>query len=160
MEIQKDKVAIIDYTLKSDSGDVLDSSKGGQPLAYLHGRANIIPGLEKALEGQAPGDEIEVAVPPEQGYGARNESLRQKVDRSQFAGVQDLEVGMHFRVPSERGDMIIRVEEIDGDSVTIDGNHLLAGQTLHFEVTVRDVREATEEEKAHGHVHGPDGHPH
>ena len=160
MQITKDKVATIDYTLKNDAGDVIDTSDGREPLAYLHGRANIIPGLESALEGQSPGDEIEVSVPPEEGYGIRNESLRQKVDRSQFQGIDELEIGMHFRVPSERGDMIIRVDEIEEDTVTIDGNHMLAGQTLHFAVTVRDVREATEEEKAHGHVHGPGGHHH
>ena len=160
MQITKDKVATIDYTLKNDAGDVLDTSDGGQPLSYLHGARNIIPGLESALEGQSPGDELAVSVPPEQAYGVRNEGLRQEVDRSQFKDVDELQVGMQFRVPTNQGDMIIHVAEIDGDSVTVDGNHQLAGQTLHFDVTVRDVREATEEEKAHGHVHSPGGHAH
>ena len=160
MQITKDKVATIDYTLKNEAGEVLDSSQGGEPLAYLHGANNIIPGLESALEGQAAGDEIQVSVPPEQAYGVRNEALRQEVDKSQFSGVDDLKVGMHFRVPSEQGDMVIRVADIEGDSVTVDGNHQLAGMTLQFDVTVKDVREATEEEKNHGHVHGPGGHHH
>ena len=160
MQITKDKVATIDYTLKNDAGDVLDSSVGGEPLAYLHGASNIIPGLEDALEGQSAGNEIEVSVPPEQGYGVRNESLKQQVDRKEFEGVDDLQVGMQFRVPSEQGDMVIRVSEIQDDNVTVDGNHELAGMTLHFAVTVKDVRDATDEEKSHGHVHGPGGHHH
>lgn len=160
MQITKDKVAIIDYTLKNEAGEVLDSSQGGEPLAYLHGANNIIPGLESALEGQAAGDEIQVSVPPEEAYGVRNEALRQEVDKSQFSGVEDLQVGMQFRVPSQQGDMVIRVADIADDTVTVDGNHQLAGMTLHFDVTVKDVREATDEEKAHGHVHGPGGHHH
>ncbi len=160
MQITKDKVATIDYTLKNDAGEVLDSSPDGQPLAYLHGAKNIIPGLEAALEGQTAGEEIQVSVPPEQAYGIQNDSLKQQVARSQFEGVEDLAVGMQFRVPSNQGDVVVRVTEIEGDSVTVDGNHQLAGQTLHFEVTVKEVREATEEEKQHGHVHGPGGHQH
>lgn len=160
MQITKDKVATIDYTLKNDAGDVLDTSEGGQPLAYLHGAKNIIPGLESALEGQSAGDEIEVTVPPEQAYGVRNEALEQQVDRSQFEGVDNLQVGMHFRVPSNQGDVVVRVADIQGDTVTVDGNHQLAGQTLHFKVNVKDVRDATDEEKTHGHVHGPGGHHH
>lgn len=160
MQITKDKVATIDYTLKNDEGEVLDSSDDGQPLAYLHGANNIIPGLENALEGQTVGDEVDVTVPPEQAYGVRNEGLKQEVDRSQFEGVDDLQVGMQFRVPSNQGDLVIRVAEIEGDKVTVDGNHQLAGETLHFNVTVKDVREATDEEKNHGHVHNPSGHTH
>ncbi len=160
MEITKDKVATIDYTLKNDAGDVLDTSQGAQPLSYLHGARNIIPGLESALEGQSPGDELEVTVPPDQAYGTRNEGLRQQVDRSQFKDVDNLEVGMQFRVPTNQGDMVVHVADIEGDTVTVDGNHQLAGMTLHFDVAVRDVREATEEEKSHGHVHGANGHAH
>ncbi len=160
MQITKDKVAIIDYTLKNDVGDVIDTSEGGEPLAYLHGAGNIIPGLETALDGKSVGNEIQVSVPPEQGYGIRDESLLQRVDRDDFEGIDDLEVGMYFRVPSEQGDAIIRVAEINDDAVTVDGNHELAGQTLHFAVTVREVRDATEEEKSHGHVHGEGGHHH
>lgn len=160
MQITKEKVAIIDYTLKNEAGEVLDSSQEREPLAYLHGASNIIPGLESALEGQAPGAEIEVTVPPEQAYGVRNEALKQEVARSQFEGVDDLQVGMQFRVPSNQGDMVIRVAEIEDDKVVVDGNHQLAGMTLHFEVKVKDVREATEEEKAHGHVHAPGGNAH
>lgn len=160
MEITKDKVATIDYTLKNAEGQLLDTSEGGEPLAYLHGANNIIPGLESALEGQSAGDEIEVTVPPEQGYGIRNEALEQRVERSQFEGVDNLQVGMQFRVPSDQGDVVVRVSEIEGDTVTVDGNHQLAGQTLHFKVNVKEVREATDEEKDHGHVHGAGGHHH
>jgi FKBP-type peptidyl-prolyl cis-trans isomerase SlyD len=160
MQIGKNKVATIDYTLKNDAGEVLDSSDGGHPLAYLHGAGNIIPGLEKALESKSPGDNLQVTVPPEDAYGIRDESLRQVVNLSQFDSIDKLEVGMQFLVPSDEGDRVIRVEEIKGNKVTIDGNHQLAGLTLHFDVTVREVRDATKEEKAHGHVHGPGGHHH
>lgn len=161
MQISKHKVVAIDYLLTNDAGEVLDRSQEGTPLMYVHGVGAIIPGLESELEGKSPGDRIEVTVLPEQAYGPRNESLQQEVDRDHFADVTDLEVGMQFRVPTQDGqDAVITVVEINDDTVTVDGNHELAGVTLNFDVSVRDVRDATEEEIAHGHVHGPGGHQH
>jgi FKBP-type peptidyl-prolyl cis-trans isomerase SlyD len=160
MQITKNKVATFDYTLKNDQGEVLDSSDGGHPLAYLHGVGSLIPGLEKALEGRSPGDSLQVSIPPKDAYGLRDESLRQQVSLSQFDSVDNLQIGMQFLLPSEDGDRVVRVEEIQGNKVTIDGNHQLAGMTLHFDVTIREVRDATKAEKAHGHVHGPGGHHH
>ncbi|MBI3171754.1 MAG: peptidylprolyl isomerase, partial [Hydrocarboniphaga effusa] len=137
-------------------GDVLDSSSGGEPLAYLHGMGNQIPGLEKALAGKTAGDKLKVIVPPEQGYGLRDEKLVQQVPRRAFQGVSELKPGMRFN--SQSG--AVTVTRVLGDMVTVDGNHALAGETLNFEVEVTQVREATGEELAHGHVHGAGGHHH
>ena len=158
MQIKKDSVVSIDYILTDDQGNVLDSSKGREPLAYLHGYGGIIPGLESQLDGWQTGDQLQVSVAPEDGYGQRNESLCQEVPRSQFDGIDDLDVGMRFRVDSNAGPMVITVTEINDDSVTVDGNHPLAGVPLNFDVTVRDVRDATAEELEHGHAHPPGGH--
>ena len=161
MDISKDKVVAIDYKLTDNDGQVLDSSEGQEPLFYLHGAGNIIPGLENSLEGKSTGDQLQVTVAPAEGYGERNDELKQQVLREQFEGIDDLELGMQFRVPTESGQhIVVTVVEIGEDVVTIDGNHALAGVTLNFDVTVREVREATEEELSHGHVHGPGGHEH
>ena len=158
MQVSKHKVVSIDYTLKADDGRVIDSSQGGTPLSYLHGEGNIIPGLERALEGKAQGEQLQVSVAPADGYGERVDELRQIVSRAEFGDV-DLEVGMQFRASADGdSEMIVEVVEIDGDSVTIDGNHALAGETLHFDVTVQEIRDATSEEIAHGHVHQAGGH--
>ena len=161
MQIEKHKVAMINYTLKNEAGEVLDTSEGQEPMAYIQGIGNLIPGLESALEGKSAGEALQVTIAPEQAYGLHDENLIQVVDRSVFQGGQELEVGMQFHAQSERGDtQVIWVANIDGDEVTIDANHPLAGETLHFDVTVVDVREATEAELDHGHVHGPGGHQH
>jgi FKBP-type peptidyl-prolyl cis-trans isomerase SlyD len=157
MQIKKDSVVSIDYILTDDQGNVLDSSEGREPLAYLHGYGGIIPGLESQLDGKQTGDQLQVNVAPEDGYGQRNESLCQEVPRSQFDGIDDLDVGMRFRVDSNAGPMVITVTEIKDDSVTVDGNHPLAGVPLNFDVTVREVRDATSEELEHGHVHPSGG---
>ena len=160
MQIAENAVVTIDYTLTDDDGQVLDSSEGREPLLYLHGTGGIIPGLEQELDGKQVGDQLQVAVAPEDGYGERNEALRQDVERDQFAGIDDLDLGMQFRVDSDAGPMVVTVVEIAEGVVTIDGNHPLAGVNLNFAVTVREVRAATEEELAHGHTHGPCGHSH
>lgn len=155
MQIAKNTVALIDYVLKGEAGQVIDSTEGGDPLPYLHGAGMIIPGLEAELLGKSEGDSFEVTVPPEQGYGTRNDGLQQEVDREEFKEIDDLAVGMQFRVDVGDGqNMVFTVMEIADDKVTLDGNHALAGITLNFAVTVREVREATEEEIAHGHPHG------
>lgn len=154
MKIAQHQVVSIDYELKNDNGDVLDTSAGQQPLTYLHGTGGLIPGLEKALEGKAVEDALEVSIPPAEAYGEFNESLVQKVTKSAFEGVDKVEPGMQFQAQGNDGEVQrIMVVEVEGEDVTIDANHPLAGQTLHFSVQVRDIREATEEEKAHGHVH-------
>jgi len=160
MRIDKNTVVAIDYVLKDDSGQVLDSSDGREPLAYLHGADAIIPGLERALDGKDVGDQLDVAVAAKDGYGERNDALQQNVPREQFDGVDDLELGMQFRVDSNAGPMVVTVIDIADDMITIDGNHPLAGVNLNFSVTVREVRAATDEEVQHGHAHGDGGHSH
>ena len=160
MQISKNKVVTIDYTLTNDEGKVLDSSQGQDPLAYIHGVGNIIPGLEEALEGKQAGDALTVTVDPEKGYGLRNDELTQTVSRDLFQGVEELSVGMQFQADGGQGPQVVTVTSIEGDDVTIDGNHPLAGATLNFDVSIVGVREAEEEELAHGHVHGPGGHNH
>ena len=160
MRVAKNKVVSIDYTLTADDGTVLDSSEGSEPLAYLHGVGGLIPGLENALEGKGVGDTFKVTVPPKDGYGELDAGLIQKVARKQFAGIDDLEVGMEFTVSGKGGPRMVRIVEIEGKDITIDGNHEMAGMTLHFDVAIRDIREATKEEKEHGHAHSPGGHHH
>lgn len=160
MQIANDVVASIEYTLTDDKGNVIDSSVGGEPLAYLHGAGNIIPGLESALEGKKVGDSFKVSVAPAEGYGEKDEGLLQVVPRSMFRGVDQVEVGMQFHAQTDYGMQVITVAKVEGDNVTVDGNHPLAGQNLNFDVKVVEVRAATAEELEHGHVHGPGGHHH
>ena len=153
MQIAKDKVVIIDYTLTDDQGEVIDTSKDGEPLSYIQGTGDIIPGLENALEGRAVGETLKVSIPPQDGYGLRDEELVHVVSREIFRDAEGLEVGAQFQGRTDGEAHIFTVMEISGDEVTIDGNHPLAGMTLNFDVTVREVREATAEELSHGHVH-------
>lgn len=161
MQVTKDKVVGFDYHLTTDDGQVLDSSREREPLFYVHGYQGIIPGLHAAMEGKSEGDEFQVRIPPEDAYGPRNEGLQQQVDADQFEQVEDLQVGMQFRVATEDGQQVVlRVVEIGDEKVTVDGNHPLAGVPLNFEIAVREVRDATPEEIQHGHAHGPGGHQH
>lgn len=160
MQITENVVALIEYTLTDDSGEVLDSSVGGEPLGYLHGAGNIIPGLEDALEGKKAGDAFKITIAPADAYGEKNEGLLQEVPREMFQGVDEIEVGMQFHAQTDHGMQVITVAKVDANTVTVDGNHPLAGQTLHFDVKVIEVRAATQEELDHGHVHGHGGHHH
>ena len=160
MTITKDHVVEIDYKLTNDDGQVLDTSEGAAPLAYLHGHNNIVMGLEKELEGKKEGDNFQAKVNPSEGYGDRVEQLVSQVPKDEFSTIPDLQEGMQLQAQTEQGFQIFTVVKIDGDTVTVDGNHPLAGQTLHFEVTVKSVRAASDEEIAHGHVHGPGGAEH
>ena len=161
MQIAANCVAYIHYTLKDDAGSVLDTSAGGEPLAYLHGAGNIVPGLEKALEGKQAGDELEVTIEPEEAYGDYSVELVAVLNRSMFEGVDELEVGMQFHASAPNGGMqIVTIRDIEGDDVTVDGNHPLAGQRLNFKVKEVNVRDAQPEEIAHGHIHGEGGHHH
>ncbi len=160
MQIANNVVASIEYTLTDDQGTVIDSSVGGEPLSYLHGAGNIVPGLEDALAGKKVGDSFKVSIPPAEGYGEKNDALLQVVPRSMFHGVDQVEAGMQFHAQTDYGMQVITVTQVEGDNVTVDGNHPLAGQTLNFDVKVLEVRAASEEELEHGHVHGPGGHHH
>lgn len=153
MQATKDHVVSIEYVLRDTEGEVIDQSAADQPLSYLHGHENIVPGLEEAIEGHSEGDEVTATVAPEQGYGPYRDELIQTVKREQFEGVESLSPGMSFHAESSDGPMIVTVTDIDGDDVTVDGNHVLAGQTLDFSVNITAVREATENEREHGHVH-------
>jgi len=160
MQIAKNAVVQIHYTLKNDAGEVLDSSQGSDPLAYLQGHGNLIAGLEQALEGKLAGDKLNVSIAPENAYGVRDESLIQDVPRSAFQGIDQVEVGMQFNADSNHGPRLVTVTKVSDKTVTVDGNHPLADQTLHFDVQVIEVRTASDEELSHGHVHGPGGHHH
>ncbi|MEJ2552698.1 MAG: peptidylprolyl isomerase [Gammaproteobacteria bacterium] len=160
MQVAKNKVISIDYTLTDAQGAELDSSQGRGPFAYIHGIGNIIPGLEAALEGKSKGDQVNAVIPPENAYGARDEKLVQDLPRSQFDTDQEIQVGMQFQAMREGGPRVVTVVSVDADNVTIDANHPLAGVTLHFDVTVKEIREATGDELSHGHVHGPDDQHH
>ena len=160
MAVAPDCVVTIHYTLKDDAGTVLDHSSPEEPLAYLHGHGNIIPGLEKELTGKSAGETLSVTVPPAEAYGEYEEQLLQSVPRRALRGIKDIKTGMRLHAQTPEGTRAVTVTKIIGDMVTLDGNHPLAGKSLHFEVRIEEVRPATEEELAHGHVHGPDGHHH
>ncbi len=160
MLIEQDKVVLIHYTLTDEAGKVLDSSSGGDPLAYLHGQGNIISGLESALNGKQAGDKLKARIEPADGYGVRDDALVQQVPRRHFGGA-DLQPGTQFHAQTSKGHArVVTVTRVVGDMVTVDGNHPLAGEVLNFDVEVVEVREATQEELEHGHVHGPGGHHH
>jgi len=161
MKIQKNSAVSFHYSLTDDHGNSIDSSEGKEPLAYLHGADNIIPGLEKALEGKSVGDALTVAVTAAEGYGEMQKELIQEVPSSAFQGVDSIEVGMQFEAQTGQGGTVpVTVTAVTEDTVTVDGNHPLAGKNLNFDVSIEEVRDATEEELEHGHVHGPGGHQH
>ena len=160
MNIAKDKVVSIDYTLTNDNGEVLDSSSGREPLAYLQGHNNLIPGLEKELEGKVKGDKLVAIIAPEQAYGTRNEEMVQEVPRENFENPEEIKVGAQFQVQMQDHVQIAVVTDVKDDIITVDMNHPLADETLHFDVEVMEVRDASAEELEHGHVHGAGGHHH
>jgi FKBP-type peptidyl-prolyl cis-trans isomerase SlyD len=160
MQVARDAVVVIHYTLTDDAGQVLDTSAGGEPLAYIHGGGTIISGLEEALEGKTAGTKLAVTVPAEKGYGAHDARLIEQVPKRAFEGVGEIKAGMRFTAQTEHGPRQVIVTRVAGDMVTVDGNHPLAGQVLNFAVEITDVRAATPEELAHGHVHGAGGHHH
>jgi FKBP-type peptidyl-prolyl cis-trans isomerase SlyD len=159
MQIAAQKAVTIGYTLKDDAGKVLDSSEGGEPLTYLHGAGDIVPGLEKALDGKQVGDAMSVSLSPEEAYGQRDERQVRNIPLRKLPKGK-VEVGMQYEVTTEAGPMLALVTAIRGDYATIDANHPLAGMRLHFDVKVVEVRDATAEELEHGHVHGPGDHHH
>jgi FKBP-type peptidyl-prolyl cis-trans isomerase SlyD len=161
VHIAEQSVVSIHYTLTNDAGETLDTSDGREPLVYLHGAQNIIPGLENELTGKSVGDSFDVTIQPEEAYGTVNPELVQTVPHSAFEGVEKVEPGMQFQARGDDGEtQVITVTEVADSGVTVDGNHPLAGQVLNFSVRVEEIRAATEEEIEHGHVHGPGGHHH
>lgn len=161
MQIAQHSVVSMHYTLTDDAGNVIDSSANADPLTYLQGAGNIIPGLENALLGMRAGEQRNVRVAPEEGYGLVLEELIQQVPVEMFQGVEQVEPGMTFQAQDHSGYIQrVEVKSVDGNIVTIDANHPLAGQHLNFDITIVEVRPASEEEVAHGHVHGPGGHHH
>ena len=161
MTVSQHKVVSIHYKVAdADSAEVIDSSEGGEPMTYLHGARNIIPGLEQALEGKEVGDELEVTIAPEDAYGEYSDDRIQQVPIEAFKEMEKVEPGMVVTAQSEQGQINLVVTEVDEATVTVDANHPLAGKSLKFDVRVDAVRDASDEEIQHGHVHGPEGHDH
>ena len=154
MKIENDKVVLFHYSLVNTKGDILDNSKErGEPLPYLHGHKNIVPGLEEAMAGKVAGDSFTVSVPPEKGYGFRDEAKVQVVDRASFEGFTELEEGMVCQMEDDQGELqLVGITKVDADEVTVDANHPFAGITLSFDVEIVDVRDATSEELEQGRV--------
>lgn len=154
MKIANNSVVAMHYTLTDEDGNVIDSSSGREPLKYLHGAGNIIPGLEKELTGCEQGDAKKVVVQPAEGYGELDPNLIQTLPRDMFRGVEDIQVGMEFQAQGPNGQQqFVVVKEVSDDGITIDANHALAGKVLSFDVSIEEVREASAEEIDHGHVH-------
>ncbi len=163
MKIAQNRVVQMHYTLKDEHGNTIDSSEGHEPLAYIQGIGNVVPGLEDALEGKSKGDKLHVSIEPADGYGERNDEMVQQVSKSGFQSGEEgeeLVPGIQVQIETNNGPSIAMVTKIEGEDVTLDLNHPLAGVTLNFDIEVVDVRESTEEEIEHGHVHGPGGHHH
>lgn len=155
--ITKDTAVLFNYTLRDEEGNIIDQSPEGQPLAYLHGHSNIIPGLEAQLEGKSAGERVNAVVAPADGYGEYHEQAVQEIPRDNFQGVEDIQPGMQFQSQSGDQVMLVTVKDVTDDMVTVDANHPLAGKTLTFDVEIVEVRAATEDELSHGHVHGAGG---
>jgi FKBP-type peptidyl-prolyl cis-trans isomerase SlyD len=160
VDITADRVVTIHYTLKDDEGVVIDSSSGGEPLAYIQGHGNLVAGLEKALEGKQDGATLAVVVSAEDGYGKHDAALIQRVPKRSLQGSGEIKKGMQFQARTDDGMRVFTVTAVVGDMITLDGNHPLADKTLHFDVQIIGVRAATAEELEHGHVHGAGGHHH
>ena len=160
MQVADNMAVSIHYTLTNDDGEILDSSIGDQPLVYLHGTGNIIPGLEDALYGKTVADKFKVRIAAKDAYGEKNDEMVQVIPRDMFEGIDELEVGMQFHADVSSGSGQVTIINIDGDDITIDGNHSLAGMPLTFDVEVVEIRPATKEEAEHGHIHGAGCHHH
>lgn len=157
MKVAKDVAVSIAYQVRTEDGVLVDEAPANQPLEYLQGHNNLVLGLENALEGKSVGDKFEVRVKPEEGYGEYNENMVQRVPKDVFVGVDDLEVGMRFIADTDMGPLPVVITEVGENDVVVDGNHMLAGQELHFTVEVVATRAATAEELAHGHLHSEGG---
>jgi FKBP-type peptidyl-prolyl cis-trans isomerase SlyD len=154
MQISDFKAVILDYVTRDQSGEIIDSSANDGYLTYIHGTENLIPALEQALTGHRQGDKLSVSIPCEEAYGERDESLIEGVPRENFPGVEQIAVGMQFQTEMEEGaPFLVTVVEVDEATVTVDGNHPMAGKDLNFDLEIIEVREASADEIEHGHVH-------
>lgn len=160
MNISKDTVVQFHYSLKDDKGELIESTEGKDPMAYLHGHSNIISGLENALEGKAVGDSFSVTVQPKEGYGERQEDATQRISLKHLQGARKWKPGMMAFVETDNGYRQVTVLKVGKFNADVDTNHPLAGKTLVFDIQVSEVREASADEKAHGHAHGVGGHHH
>ncbi|MDD5754910.1 MAG: peptidylprolyl isomerase [Methylococcales bacterium] len=160
MQVSNNTAVSIHYTLTKDDGEVIDSSIGHEPLSYLHGTGSIIAGLEKVLHDKHVGDRFTANIPASDAYGQIFEDRIQVISREMFEGIDNIEVGMQFHADVSEGPGIVSVIAIDGENITIDGNHPLAGMPLNFDIEVIEVRPATAEEIEHRHIHGAGGHHH
>ncbi|ADD78805.1 SlyD [Pantoea ananatis LMG 20103] len=160
MKVAKDLVVSLAYQVRTEDGVLVDESPVSAPLDYLHGHGSLISGLENALENHVAGDKFEVHIPANDAYGQYDDNLVQRVPKDVFMGVDELQVGMRFLAETDQGPVPVEITEVEDEHVVVDGNHMLAGQNLNFNVEVVAIREATPEELAHGHVHGADGHHH
>jgi FKBP-type peptidyl-prolyl cis-trans isomerase SlyD len=160
MIAEKDKVVSFHYTLNGSEGQQMETSREKDPMTYLHGANNIIPGLENAMEGHAINDEFSVTVQPEEAYGVRNENNVQRVPLKRLKGVGKVSAGQVLNLQTDKGQVQVTVLKVGRFNVDVDGNHPLAGRELTFDVEITDIREASAEELKHRHVHGPGGHQH
>jgi len=160
MIVEKSKIVSFHYTLKNAAGEQMESSRDKEPMSYLHGANNIIPGLERAMEGRAVGDEFTVTIEPEDAYGERNDNNVQRVAMKRLKGVGKLRPGQILNLQTQKGPVQVTVLKVGRFNVDVDGNHPLAGQQLTFDVEITAIREASGEETTHGHAHGPGGHQH
>jgi FKBP-type peptidyl-prolyl cis-trans isomerase SlyD len=160
MQIANGKVVFFHYALKDDQGKEIENSAGNKPMAILFGHGNIIAGLEKAMVGKSEGDRFDVVVTPAEGYGEKRENFTQRVPKKYFRDGENLKPGMPTVIQTENGPRQVEVVKVGSSVVDVDLNHPMAGKTLHFAIEITQVRDATEEEAAHGHVHGDGGHHH
>lgn len=154
MLVSKDKVVTFHFTLRNGNGEIIDSSAGHDPLPYIQGSGQLIAGLEKEMEGKSVGDAFEVHLTSAEAYGERREDLKDVIPRDAFGEVEALEIGMQFYADGPEGPVVLTITDMDGDNISVDANHPLAGENLHFSIEITEIREASSEELAHGHVHG------
>lgn len=155
MQVSDGKAVFVEYVLY-EGDKIIESTEGQEPFNYIHGRQSIIPGLENALAGKAEGDAFKVTIAPEDAYGERVDSMTQEVPKSMF-GDHEVSIGLQFHAQTNQGEQVVAVTAIEGDTVTIDGNHPMAGKTLTFDLSIKEVRDATDTELEHGHIHGEGG---
>lgn len=160
MKVANNLVISLAYQVRTEDGVLVDEAPVTAPLEYLQGHGVLIPGLEKAMEGHDLGDKFDIDICADEAYGQYDDSLVQRVPKAVFVDVDDLQVGMRFLADTDQGQVPVEITEVDTDEVVVDGNHMLAGQNLSFSVEVVAIREATQEELAHGHVHGGHDHSH
>jgi FKBP-type peptidyl-prolyl cis-trans isomerase SlyD len=158
MTVARNRVVSIEYTLTGEDGSVLDTSRGDEPISYVHGSGTLVDALEAAMEGKGPSDTVSLTLPPDQAYGVRDDSIVFTLPRAQVGAAEEPEIGMQIMLQGDGDGRVVTVVAMDENEVTVDGNHPLAGLTLTFDVEIIDVREATAEEIEHGHAHNGDSH--